>query len=113
MRNGALPEPVLALASRLGRPRATDTGGILAGLVVHSAGMHDLDAAPMALKSILKRWPWLRHIFADGGYAGPKLNGALKKVGKFTPAECSNHFTNTGYGSVLIASAFHGNADTH
>jgi hypothetical protein len=25
-----------------------------------------------------------RHIFADGGYAGPKLRGALHKVAKFT-----------------------------
>jgi transposase len=37
----------------------------------------------MVLKSILKRWPWLRHIFADGGYGRPKLKDALKKVGKF------------------------------
>ena len=36
------------------------------------------------LKSICARWPWLRHVFADGGYAGPKLRGALQKVGKFT-----------------------------
>jgi putative transposase len=40
--------------------------------------------APTVLRSILKRWPWLRHIFADGGYAGPKLKGALQKIGKFT-----------------------------
>lgn len=26
----------------------------------------------------------MRHAFADGGYAGPKLRGALKKVVKFT-----------------------------
>ena len=25
------------------------------------------------LQSIRTRWPWLRHVFADGGYAGPKL----------------------------------------
>jgi putative transposase len=36
------------------------------------------------LETILKRWPWLRHIFADDGYAGPKLKGKLEKVGKFT-----------------------------
>lgn len=62
----------------------TDTGGLLVGLVVHGADIQDRDAAPIVLKSILKRWPWLRHIFADGGYAGPKLKGALEKVGKFT-----------------------------
>jgi transposase len=61
----------------------TDTGGLLVGLVVHGADTQDRDASQMVLKSILKRWPWLRHIFADGGYRGLKLKGALKKVGKF------------------------------
>ena len=28
--------------------------------------------------------PWLRHLFADGGYAGPKLRGALDRIGKWT-----------------------------
>lgn len=69
-----------------GRKRhiVTDTGGLLVGLAVHGADIQDRDAAPMVLKSILKRWPWLRHIFADGGYSGPKLKAALKKIGKFT-----------------------------
>ena len=31
----------------------------------------------------MKRWPWLRHVFADGGYAGPKLKGALKRINRF------------------------------
>jgi transposase len=26
---------------------------------------------------VRKRFPWLRHVFADGGYAGDKLHGAL------------------------------------
>jgi transposase len=56
----------------------------MVGLVIHAADVQDRDGAPAVLKSILKRWPWLRHIFADGGYAGPKLKGALQKVGKFT-----------------------------
>lgn len=54
------------------------------GLVIHAADVQDRDGAPAVLKSILKRWPWLRHVFADGGYGGPKLKGALQKVGKFT-----------------------------
>ena len=61
-----------------------DTLGLLVGVVVHAADIQDRDGAPAVLKSILKRWPWLRHIFADGGYAGPKLRGALQKIGKFT-----------------------------
>ncbi len=60
----------------------------MVGLMVHSADIQDRDqdrdGAPAVLKTILERWPWLRHIFADGGYAGPKLRGALQKIGKFT-----------------------------
>jgi len=69
-----------------GRKRhiVVDTLGLLVGVVVHAADIQDRDGAPAVLKSILTRWPWLRHIFADGGYAGPKLRGALRKVGKFT-----------------------------
>ena len=53
-------------------------------VVVHAADIQDRDGAPAVLRSILKRWPWLRHVFADGGYAGPKLRGALQKIGSFT-----------------------------
>lgn len=69
-----------------GRKRhiVVDTLGLLVGVVVHAADIQDRDGAPAVLKSILTRWPWLRHIFADGGYAGPKLRGALRRVGKFT-----------------------------
>ena len=70
----------------MGRKRhiVVDTLGLMVGLVIHPADIQDRDGAPAVLKSILKRWPWLRHVFADGGYAGPKLRGALQKVGKFT-----------------------------
>jgi hypothetical protein len=43
--------------------------GLIVGLVVHSAYIQHRDAAATVLKTILKRWPWLRHIFVDGGYA--------------------------------------------
>ncbi|WP_427147217.1 IS5 family transposase, partial [Rhizobium leguminosarum] len=67
-----------------GRKRhiVVDTLGLMVGLMVHSADIQDRDGAPAVLKTILKRWPWLRHIFADGGYAGPKLKGALQKIAK-------------------------------
>ncbi len=70
----------------MGRKRhiVVDTLGLLVGLVIHAADIQDRDGAPAVLKSILKRWPWFRHFFAYGGYAGPKLRGALQKVGKFT-----------------------------
>jgi putative transposase len=70
----------------MGRKRhiVVDTIGLMVGLVVHAADIQDRDGAPAVLKSILRRWPWLRHLFADGGYAGPKLKGALQKIGRFT-----------------------------
>jgi transposase len=34
--------------------------------------------------SALTRFPWLRHVFADGGYAGPKLRNAMASHGTWT-----------------------------
>ncbi len=62
----------------------TDTLGFMVGLVVHSAGIQDRDGAPEVLKSIARSHPDLRHIFADGGYGGPKLRDALADMGNWT-----------------------------
>ena len=69
-----------------GRKRhiVTDTTGLLVGLDVHGAGIQDRDGAPDVLKAVGARYPMLRHIFADGGYAGPKLRDALKAIGRWT-----------------------------
>jgi len=69
-----------------GRKRhiVTDTTGLLIGLEVHGAGIQDRDGAPDVLKAVGARYPMLRHIFADGGYAGPKLRDALKAIGRWT-----------------------------
>ena len=68
-----------------GRKRhiVTDTHGHLVGLVVHRADFQDRDGAPLALASIRFLHPWLRHVFADGGYVGPKLRAALKRMGQW------------------------------
>lgn len=58
-----------------------DTLGLMVGLMVHGADIPDRDGASGLLKSIRYRWPWLRHVFADGGYAGDKLKGRLAKFG--------------------------------
>ena len=62
----------------------TDTSGLLVAVMVHEAGIQDRDGAPALLASIRHSFPWLRHIFADGGYAGQKLRGALDKIGQWT-----------------------------
>jgi len=62
----------------------TDTCGYLVHAVIHSADILDRDGAPLVLAAIINRFPWLRHVFADGGYAGPHLRKMLKKIGKWT-----------------------------
>ena len=66
------------------RLTVTDTLGLMVGLIVHGADIQDRDGAPEVLKSIRHAFPWLRHVFADGGYAGPKLRGKLAKIGDWT-----------------------------
>lgn len=69
-----------------GRKRhiVTDTLGHLVGLLVHPADIQDRDGGSITLASIRSLYPWLRHIFADGGYTGDKLRVALKRIGQWT-----------------------------
>jgi transposase len=69
-----------------GRKRhiVTDTSGHLVGLQVHAADIQDRDGAVALIRSIWRLYPWLRHIFADGAYAGDKLRKAMSKFGSWT-----------------------------
>ncbi len=62
----------------------TDTLGLLLFVIVHAADVQDRDGAPGLLKAVRHRHPWLRHVFADGAYAGDKLRDALKGHGGWT-----------------------------
>ncbi len=62
----------------------TDTSGLLVGAIVHTADVQDRDGAPDLLASIRRSFPWLRHVFADGAYAGEKLETALAGEGDWT-----------------------------
>jgi putative transposase len=62
----------------------TDTDGFLVTALVHAADIQDRDGAPHVLMHARDKFPWLRHVFADGGYAGPKLRAALKGKGDWT-----------------------------
>ena len=62
----------------------TDTEGTLIAALVHPADIQDRDGAPGVLGQARYRWPWLRHVFADGGYAGDKLRLALAGKGDWT-----------------------------
>jgi transposase len=46
--------------------------------------MRGADAAGGDVPSPQVGFPWLRQIFADGGYAGDKLEGPLSEIGAWT-----------------------------
>ena len=57
----------------------TDTGGLPVAVMVHEADIRDRAGAPGLLASTAISYPWSSHIFAEGGYGGGKLRGALDK----------------------------------
>ena len=69
--------------------------------MVHSAGVQDRDGAPDVLKAVAARHPMLRHTFADGGYAGPKLREAAKAIRRWTIQKSSKFCPADGSSSAL------------
>ena len=61
-----------------------DKIGLLIAAIVHRADIQDRDGAPLLLATMRSAFPWLRHVFADGGYAGEKLRQALARMGRWT-----------------------------
>ncbi len=68
-----------------GRKReiVVDTEGHLITAEIWPANVQDRDAAAVTLKGLRKRFPWLKKLFADTGYAGDKLHDAL--IGEAAP----------------------------
>ena len=62
----------------------TDTTGLLVGAEIHPADIQDRDGAVLVIEAIHNLFPWLRHLFADGAYAGQKLRDTLAKFGDWT-----------------------------
>ncbi|MFD2232892.1 IS5 family transposase [Phaeospirillum tilakii] len=69
-----------------GRKRhiVSDANGLLLWAVIREANIQDRDGASDVLLSMAGRYPWMRHVFADGGYAGDKLVHALAGKGRWT-----------------------------
>jgi putative transposase len=59
----------------VGRQRhvAVDTDGRLLMVNLTTADVSDSAGAQLILDSIRKRWPWLKHLFADGAYDRTRL----------------------------------------
>lgn len=64
----------------------TDTLGPPGRFAVHPADIQDRDGAAKLLATIRRLYPWLRHIFADGGYAGDKLRSEFHHIRDGTKA---------------------------
>jgi len=48
--------------------------------VVHPADIQDRDGGGRVLSTLFGLYPFLRKLFADGGYQGPKFSAAQKKA---------------------------------
>lgn len=61
-----------------GRKRhvVVDTDGRLLMVTLSTADVQDAAGAEEIIKAIRKRWPWLKHLFADGAYDRGKLMSA-------------------------------------
>ncbi len=60
-----------------------DTMGLVLAAVVHAANLQDREGAKQVLARVQGRLPRLRHIWADGGYAGRLVQWA-QRVGPWT-----------------------------
>ena len=57
-----------------------DTVGLLLHAVVHPASIQDRDGAILVLGTLFGQFPFLKKLFADGGYQGPIFEQAQKKI---------------------------------
>ena len=63
------------------RHATVDVEGFPIVIAVHEASVQDRDGAPEVILGMLEKAPQVTKLWADGGYAGPKLEKALKDRG--------------------------------
>lgn len=57
-----------------------DTLGLVLVVVVHSAGLQDRDGARLVFAKLREHVSWLKKVWADAAYAGPKLGEWLHQL---------------------------------
>ncbi len=48
--------------------------------IIHAADIQDRDGGILLLMTLVKKFPLLRKLYADGGYRGPRFRQAVKKI---------------------------------
>jgi transposase len=57
-----------------------DTEGLLMHAVVHPADVQERDGGILVLATLFGLFPFLKKLFADGGYQGPKFRAELARL---------------------------------
>jgi transposase len=57
-----------------------DTEGLVLQVIVHAANLQDRDGGKLLLATLFGLFPFLRKVYADAGYQGPKFRKAMKRV---------------------------------
>ena len=57
-----------------------DTEGLVLQVIVHAANIQDRDGGVLLLATLFGLFPFLRKLYADAAYQGPKFQKALKRV---------------------------------
>jgi putative transposase len=57
-----------------------DTAGLSIHAIVHTAGIQDRDGGVCLIATLFGRFPFLRKMFADGGYRGPQFRQAIERI---------------------------------
>src|SRR5439155_284084 len=80
-------EPLIPPAKRAGkkvkgkkRHILVDTLGLLLHAIIHPADIQDRDGGILLLATLFGMYPFLKKLFADGGYQGPDFQKALAKI---------------------------------
>src|SRR5271169_6788293 len=59
-----------------------DTQGLLLHAIVHAANIQDRDGGVLLMRTLFGLYPFLRTLYADSGYQGPKFRDGLRRVSR-------------------------------
>jgi transposase len=54
--------------------------GLLLNAIVHAADIQDRDGGVVVMATLFGMFPFLRKLYADGGYQGPEFQAAMKRT---------------------------------